>query len=214
MRTHQAVKHRKVASREYAFCGTATVKAFPSFAIHYLLSEQGFPERFNRGITKLYLRHVQRHGGMQGLDAKMPVNMGMQHGNIAVTHYPFRVAVEFYKIKFIYDSDRSIAAPGTYDRSHRGIVHHKLKILSSLGIAPRKLVLTVKHIRAENNFQPPSLEKLHGRMYLVEVDTARRGKNGDLVAFLQKRGLNHNGKCKKLICIFAHSNTDYGKTGL
>jgi len=50
----------------------------------------------------------------------------------------------------------------------------------------------------QNHLQSLALKEPDRGVYLLERDTPGRGYNPDLVSFLQKRGLNHTPKIRKI----------------
>jgi hypothetical protein len=92
---------------------------------------------------------------MQAFGSETLLKGAMQHGDIAVAHYPLGMLQKMAKADHVHHPNGSIAAAGTKDGADAGVVEHPLEIFSPLVIGSGKRIPAAEKVLPENNMKTP-----------------------------------------------------------
>jgi hypothetical protein len=158
-----------------------TAKGCAGVRIAFNLPEQGVPEGFLSIVGSIINGYIDRHNSVQGLDAEVPVDVGMQNGDVAVPDDPLWFFLKDRKVDLVDDPYRSVSPSCANDRPYGIIIQHLLQIRQPHFIPPCKLVAFPENVRAQYYLQPPFLENPDRGMHAIKIDASRRGYYADLV---------------------------------
>src|SRR5688572_14549714 len=111
---------------------------------------------------------------MNGSDAEVPVEMAVQHGNVAETDDPFRLFCKKREIEPVDDPYHAISAPGAHNGLYGRIVQHLLHIRRTFLVCSAKAEISFTDGVPGFYFQSPAFHLQNSRAYLVGHDVPGR----------------------------------------
>ena len=131
----------------------------------------------------------------------MPVDMAMQHCDIAISHNPFGVVCKAREVQAVHNAHRAVPPASTHNGLHLWGIEQLLNHSGTRVVIAGKLVAGVEQVVGQHHFKPPRAEQIKRRLQLFGTDFSCRSCNGYLVAPFQTGRNNNRGCCIHSIVI-------------
>ena len=165
----EAVEYGEVAADELTVSGACAVEGLGGKCVGERFAEEGLAEGVDGGVggAEGVGGYVEGHGGMEGLDAEVVVDVAVEDGDVAVADNPFGVLAEVGEIEAVDDADGAVAATGAEDGTYSGVVQLLLEGEGAGGVVAGKLVVGIEKVVGQHHVELPRTEQVDGGFYLL-----------------------------------------------
>ena len=95
------------------------------------------------------------------------MNMAVQHGDVAETHYPFGVLCKCAEVQTVDQAHGAVAPAGAKHGAHLWVIEQLLQQCGSGGVVSGKLVVGVEQVFGQCHFKPPAFKQFDGWVEFV-----------------------------------------------
>ena len=165
----EAVEDGEVAADELPPCGACAVEGVGGERVGEGLAEEGLAEGFDGGVggEGRVGGYVDGHGGVEGFDAEVAVDVAVEDGDVAVANEPFGVLAEAGEVEAVDDADGAVAATSAEDGAEGGVVELLLEGEGAGGVVAGKLVVGIEKVVGQHHVELPRPEERDGGFYLL-----------------------------------------------